>query len=262
MKSSWSLVRDVFFPVNSPVSSVSPVVESFCQHRRGRWQSLVSIAVLALSCPLFASKAQSREENLAKYLARVQSAEAPVASRTLGSLWVDSGRMASLTTDYKARSTGDLVTILVVQDVSASNTGAVSTDRSFKASSGVDSLPGKLKVGGAGSLLGLHSAETLAGKAQATSTSKLRTSLAGRVVAVLPSGNLVVEAERSIVMNNEHQNIIVRGVVRPGDVGPDNSVLSNAIANLELEIKGKGVISDGTRPPHPILRMILRILNF
>jgi flagellar L-ring protein FlgH len=221
-----------------------------------------ALTILLLTYPILASKQSSQAESLAKFIARVQSSEAPPVSRTPGSLWIDSGRMASLTTDYKGRTAGDLVTILVVQDVTASNTGGVSTDRSFKASSGVDSLPGKLKVGGAASLLGLHSAETLAGKAQASSSSKLRTSLAGRVMAVLPSGNLVVEAERSIVMNNERQNIVVRGVVRPGDIGPDNSVLSNAIANLELEIKGKGVISDGTRPPHPLLRFILRILNF
>jgi flagellar L-ring protein precursor FlgH len=201
-------------------------------------------------------------DNLAKYVARVQMAEAPAPEHTLGSAWIDSGRMASLTTDYKARHAGDLITILVVHDMSSSNTGDVSTDRSFKASSGVDSLPGKLKTGGLANLLGLHSAETLGGKGQATSTSKLRTSLTGRVVAVLPSGNLVIEAERSMVMNNERQNILLRGVVRPGDVGPDNTVISNALGNLELEIKGKGVVSDGTRPPHPLLRAILRILNF
>jgi flagellar L-ring protein precursor FlgH len=211
---------------------------------------------------LSASKRDSTDNNLAKYLARVQMSEAPQPSHTLGSAWVDNGRMASLSTDYKARSAGDLITILVVHDLSSSNTGAVSTDRSFKASSGVDSLPGRLKTTEVASLFGLHSAETLAGKGQATSTSKLRTSLAGRVVAVLPSGNLVVEAERSIVMNNERQNIVVRGVVRPGDITSDNTVVSNTLANLELEIKGKGVVSDGVRPPHPILRMILRILNF
>jgi len=211
---------------------------------------------------LCASKRDTSDNNLATYLARVQMSEAPLPAHTLGSAWVDNGRMASLSTDYKARSAGDLITILVVHDLSSSNTGDVSTDRSFKASSGIDSLPGRLKTTGVANLLGLHSAETLAGKGQATSTSKLRTSLAGHVVAVLPSGNLVVEAERSIVMNNERQNIVVRGVVRPGDIAADNTVVSNTLANLELEIKGKGVVSDGTRPPHSILRMILRILNF
>jgi flagellar L-ring protein precursor FlgH len=170
--------------------------------------------------------------------------------------------MASLSADYKAMVVGDLITITVVQDVTSSNAGSVGTARTFNASSGVDSLPGKLKVGGAASLLGLHSAETLSGKSQASSATSVTTTLAGRVVAVLSSGNLVVEAERVIHMSNEKQTIVLRGVVRRGDIGPNNTVASNAISDLELEIKGKGVISDGVRPPHPLLRAILRILNF
>ena len=201
-----------------------------------------------------ASNRKSSDNNLARYLASVQMAELPPPPHTLGSAWSDSGRMASLTTDYKARSAGDLITILVVHDLTSSNSGDVGTDRSFKASSGIDSLPGRLKTTGVANLFGLHSAETLAGKGQATSSSTLRTTLAG--------GNLVIEAERSIVMNNERQNIVLRGVVRPGDVSFNNTVVSNTLGNLELEIKGKGVVSDGTRPPHSILRFILRILNF
>lgn len=223
---------------------------------------ILGCLLLVSAAWLSASSGKSPDNNLAKYLARVQMAEAPPPAPTLGSVWADNGRMASLTTDYKARTAGDLLTILVAHDLTSSNTGDVSTGRSFKASSGIDSLPGRLKTAGVANLLGLHSAETLGGKGQATSTSKLRTSLAGRVVAVLPSGNLVIEAERSIVMNHERQKIVLRGVVRAGDVGPDNTVISNTISNLELEIKGKGVVSDGTRPPHPILRLILRVLNF
>src|SRR5882672_3785266 len=225
-------------------------------------KTILACLLLVSATGLSAANRKSPDNNLANYLAHVQMSESSLPAHTLGSLWSDNGRMASLTTDYKARIAGDLITILVVHDLTSSNTGDVSTDRSFKASSGIDSLPGRLKTSGVANLLGLHSAETLAGKGQATSTSKLRISLAGRVVAVLPSGNLVIEAERSIVMNNERQNIVLRGVVRPGDVSSDNTVVSNTLGNLELEIKGKGVISDGTRPPHSILRLILRILNF
>jgi flagellar L-ring protein precursor FlgH len=218
--------------------------------------------MLLASAVTVAASNPKADTNLAKYLERVSLGETSLPTHTLGSAWSDYGRMASLTTDYKARSAGDLITILVVHELSSSNTGAVSTDRSFKASSGVDSLPGRLKTTGVANLLGLHSAETLAGKGQATSTSTLRTSLTGRVVAVLPSGNMVVQAERSIMMNNERQTIVVRGIVRPGDVSSENTVQSNTLGNLELEIKGKGVVSDGTRPPHAILRFILRVLNF
>jgi flagellar L-ring protein FlgH len=231
-------------------------------NRGGNVRNLVLVLLVASVVGGSAWGRNAPDNTLAKYLARVQTAEPSPAGRTLGSCWVDSGRMASLSTDYKAAATGDLITIVVVQDVKTSNTGAVSTDRSFSASSGVDSLPGKIKVGGAANLLGLHSAETLAGKGQASSTSSVTTTLAGRVVAVLSSGNLVIQAERLINMNNEKQTIVVRGVVRRGDIGPNNTVASNTIGDLELEIKGKGVISDGVRPPHPLLRLLLRVFNF
>jgi flagellar L-ring protein precursor FlgH len=79
---------------------------------------------------------------------------------------------------------------------------------------------------------------------------------------MLPSGVLVVEAERQLTMNNERQTILVRGLVRPGDVAPNGSVQSNQVANLELELKGKGVLSDGVRPPNALVRGLLWLVGF
>jgi len=110
--------------------------------------------------------------------------------------------------------------------------------------------------------LGLNSSEALSGKSQASSATSVTTTLAGRVVAVLASGNLVIEAVRTINMSNEKQNIILRGVVRRGDIGPNNTVASNNIGDLELEIKGKGVISDGVRQPNRIVRTLLHLFDF
>ncbi len=229
----------------------------------GNAMRLALLALLLVGMPqdLTASKRNGQDHDLAHYIARVQT-EAQAPSATPGSCWADAGRLAALATDYKAALVGDLITIVVAHNLTSSNAGDVSTARTYSASSGVDSLPGKIKVGGAANLLGLHSAETLAGKGQADTSSSLTTTLAGRVVAVLGSGNLVVEAERVINMNSEKQTIVVRGLVRRGDIGPNNTVASNAIGDLELEIKGKGVISNGVRPPHPLLRAIMRILNF
>jgi flagellar L-ring protein precursor FlgH len=223
--------------------------------------ALLSLFLAATAVAAQASRGQKQDNNLARYITRVQGEAAAVAA-TAGSVWIDSGRLAFLATDYKAAQPGDVITITVVQDMNSTNAGAVSAARTYSASSGVDSLPGKIKTGGVASLLGLHSAETLAGKGQASSSSSLTTTLSGRVAAVLAGGNLVIEAERVINMNNEKQTIILRGLVRRGDIGPNNTVASNAIGDLELEIKGKGVISEGVRPPHPVLRAILRILNF
>jgi flagellar L-ring protein precursor FlgH len=63
-------------------------------------------------------------------------------------------------------------------------------------------------------------------------------------------------------MNNEKQIVLLRGLVRPGDVAVDGSVASNNLGNLELELKGKGVLSDGVRPPNPLVRGILWLLGF
>ncbi len=63
-------------------------------------------------------------------------------------------------------------------------------------------------------------------------------------------------------MNNQHENVIVRGMVRPGDIGPGNMVPSAALTNLEIEMRGKGIIADGVRPLNPITKAVLWLLNF
>ena len=66
----------------------------------------------------------------------------------------------------------------------------------------------------------------------------------------------MVEAQRKIFMNNQHEDVMVRGVVRkgPNDIGPSNTVSSASLSNLEIEMKGKGIISDSTRPLNPIMK--------
>jgi len=225
---------------------------------------LCSLLLLAANC-LNASNpnpSNLKKDSLSKYLARVQMEQPAPPVLSLGSIWIDSGRMASLSADYKAMAVGDLIEIVVVQGVTATNANSVNTNRTLSTSSGITSLPGKINVGGVSNLLALNSSEALAGKGAASTATNVTTNLSGRVVAVLASGNLVVEAERVINMNREKQTIILRGVVRRGDIGPNNTVASDAVGDLELEIKGKGVVSDGVRPPRRWLRTILSFLDF
>ena len=222
--------------------------------------ALLTVSVISSSG--WAKSKDTQRDSLSQYIHRVEAAATLEQRVYAGSLWRDDGKLSDLVADYKARAVGDLVTILIVQDTSASNSANVATDRSFKANSGIDALPGHIKTSGVQNLFSPHSSAILQGKAQATSKSSLRTSLAGRVVAVLGSGSLVLEAERSITMNNERQTVVLRGVVRPGDISPDNAVVSNDLSNLELELKGKGVVSDGVRPPNFLVRMLLKLVGF
>jgi flagellar L-ring protein FlgH len=229
------------------------------------WLSLLGFLLLMSHVRL--APAQQRTEpakrdGLADYIQRVSARSPDPAPSSIGSLWSDNGRLANLVSDYKASRVGDLVTISVSQNLSASSTGNVSSNRSFSASSGITALPGQLKTAGIANLFSPSSTQALAGKAQATSQTSLSTTLTGRVAAVLNGGVLVVEAERQITMNNQHETVILRGLVRPGDLDASNTVTSNQVGNLEVEVKGKGVISEGTRPPNPVVKWILRVIGF
>jgi len=229
----------------------------------GRTETAVLVLfLLSHSVFLQAREKKIQREGLDAYIQRMAQQAPDLKPASVGSLWTDNGRLVGVAFDYKATRVGDVISIVVAQDVTAQSAGDVATTRSYSGNSGIGVLPGQLKTTGVASLFSPSSTEALAGKSQATTTSTLRTQLAGRVVAVLPSGMLVVEAERLMTMNDERQTVLLRGLVRPGDIAPGNTINSNLVGNLEFELKGKGVLSDGTRRPNLVIRTIMKLLNF
>jgi flagellar L-ring protein precursor FlgH len=152
--------------------------------------------------------------------------------------------------------------INISEQTTANQTGTVSAQRSMSASSGITGLPGALKTTGVAQLFSPNSTYQLTGAGQAGSASTIQSTLSGTVVAVLSNGNLVVEARHSMLADNQHQDITLRGVVRPGDIALGNSIFSSQMSNLELTIRGKGVVSDSTRQPNIVIRTLLKLLNF
>jgi flagellar L-ring protein precursor FlgH len=217
----------------------------------------------ALACTVSAAgKKTPKLDPREAYLTRLTPAPAGLTPASPGSLWPGAGGFTELSRDYKARQVGDIVQIVLNANTVAANSGTVSTNRSFSASSGVSALAGQVNTAPFSQIFSPQSSQVLNGKSSAASNTSLTTTLAGQVIAVLPGGTMVVEAERHILMNNQHETVVVRGLVRPGDVQSDNSVASTALGNLEVELKGRGVLSDGVRPPNPVVRLILRIVGF
>jgi len=182
---------------------------------------------------------------------------------TNGGLWNAQSNFANLMTDYKAYKLGDLVTINVVESTTAAASGSVKTARQYSATSGISQLFGIVGArSGIQNLISPSSQEALTGSGQTASTSALTTSLTGTVVAVLPNGFLVVQTGREVEVDNQRQKVTVRGIVRPGDLDQNNSVASTQVGNLTIEVEGRGVISDGTRPPNIVTRTIMKVLGF
>jgi flagellar L-ring protein precursor FlgH len=78
----------------------------------------------------------------------------------------------------------------------------------------------------------------------------------GRVIEVLPNGDMVVEGVREIQVNNDRQIVVLTGVIRPTDVLPGNVVSSASVGQLRIQCIGKGLIKDSLSPG-----WVIRFLN-
>jgi flagellar L-ring protein precursor FlgH len=207
-------------------------------------------------------KPGATEQALAEYIARVQEQSA-AEPHTAGSIWSDDGALTRLSTDVRAMHVHDLVSIVVVETLSASTDGSVKNARSSNASSQVASLFSKLSASNSlQNLLSQNSASALTAQGQSVTNSSLNTVVGGQVVSVLPNGVLVIEAERQVAFNQQTQIIRLRGLVRPSDVNANNQVLSTAVTDLELEVVGKGIINDYTYRQNPLVRFLERLVIF
>ncbi|MDQ2844714.1 MAG: flagellar basal body L-ring protein FlgH [Acidobacteriota bacterium] len=233
------------------------------------WRGLLIGLLLVIGIsPLAVSQKAKKTKNSAQqlrtdYIARLQQLDShAVSETTVGSLWSQSNTLGDLSTDYKAHKVNDTIVIVVAVQTTAAQTGNSSYQRTFQTTSGITGLAGGVNTAAVNPLFAANSSTALKGAGATDSKTTFQTTLTGQVIEVLPSGNLVVEAQRRIFMNNQHEDVTVRGVVRPGDIGPNNIVSSTQLSNLEIEKKGKGIIADSTRPLNPITKAILWLVGF
>lgn len=231
----------------------------------------LAIVYLAACALLFCSPAQSRAKkpkpdstaNLMDDYLKCARGMNQAAPATPGSLWVPTGALASLAMDYRALNAGDLIVIHLTDNFTAATAGENSQSRAFSAQSGITGLVGKIGTRNRlQNLFGGTSSASLDGKGASTLSSNVAMNLAAQVLEVLPNGVLVVQAARDITVGNDRQTVILRGLVRPGDLAVDNSISSSAVGNLEVEIKGKGAVADASRQPNIVIRTLLKILTF
>jgi flagellar L-ring protein FlgH len=156
-------------------------------------------------------------------------------------LVVNSG-WSSLATDRNAHRIGDILTIVVYENATASNSansnvaktsaihGQVQADASFNHSASV----------GAGS--------TSDNTGTTTRSGQMVAQISAVVEEVLPNGDLKVSGSQILNINGERTNIRVRGRVRDADIAADNTVLSSRLADATIDYDGQGFVSRSSRP--------------
>lgn len=200
---------------------------------------------------------------LDRYVAEAEARSAEAGAVSPGSTWLPGSRLADAARDVRASQVDDLLTIVVAEQASAVTTGTTKTQRTTSSKNSVAALAGLTKATGPLANLANISGDTqIAGQGTTSRSTALTTTLTARVVHVLPNGALVVEAAKDTQINSERQTITVRGVVRPADIDPTNSVLSSRLGQLEVRVNGKGVVGDAIRRPFFLYRLLLGLLPF
>jgi flagellar L-ring protein FlgH len=228
-------------------------------------------------CPLFllplalcagASKKDAKKppepSPLDKYISdSYKDYNAPGAARSPGSIWSPNAAFANLGMDLKASRVDDLVNIVVNETFSAVATGDVKTQRQSTAKSAISAAGGITRAKGPfANLLNTNTQTQLQGTGSTSRGAVLTANMSARVTQVLPNGYLVIEGTKRVQVSSENQVVTVRGVIRPVDLDPTNSIPSDRIAQMEIQVNGKGVIGDSIHRPNFLYRLILGILPF
>ncbi len=156
------------------------------------------------------------------------------------SLWVDDGNLFS---DRKASAIGDTLLVKVsevIDDTDESKAkSSKTTNDDVRSGFGILSF---IKAFGFGASSSYNSNTKL------ERAKNLKMAISCLVVDVMPNGNLVIQGDRILTNGPEKMNARFSGVVRPQDIAHDNTVESARVANAEMVVSGKGIVSRTKRP--------------
>lgn len=147
----------------------------------------------------------------------------------------------AMTSDLRPRRIGDLITVMVYENASASSTADTSAARDASVGIGASAPHTTFNAG-------LHTTDALDGRGRTQREGKVLAQITVAIVAIAPNGDLSVRGEQTLEINNEAQRISVEGRIRPQDVSDTNVVLSSRLADARIRYAGKGDLSDKQAP--------------
>jgi flagellar L-ring protein FlgH len=159
----------------------------------------------------------------------------------------NSATVGNLFSDHRAVRADDILTVLIVESAKAGSESKTKTSK--------ESSMGVAADGGSGALgflpsFGANGSSKVGfdGKGGTSREGSLVATVSARVVKVLDNGNLVIEGNKVVEINDEKEMIKLTGVVRPQDIQTNNIIYSSSIADAQITYAGKGVANTGQRP--------------
>src|SRR5690606_39021158 len=90
--------------------------------------------------------------------------------------------------------------------------------------------------------------QDFSGEGSSSQSNRLDGDITVTVAHVYSNGNLLVQGEKWMTLNQGEEYIRISGIVRPTDIGPGNSVPSYKVADARIAYSGNGAINDANRP--------------
>jgi flagellar L-ring protein FlgH len=237
-------------------------------------QTMISLLILVIALPVSAVKAQEKSPEKepgkkepgkkTKKRGREEKPPQPVAIETFeavpepaparpanGSLFTGDAPGGDLLSDFKPRHIGDLVFVDVIEGSTASVSSSAKRARDSGSVGGLVDLAGAIPLSGAdvaAGVIGALGKRKYEGKGSTDRSSTLRTRIAARVIEVLPNGDLRIQAQKSVKINQENERLVLSGIIRQRDVSADNVIPTTSVGSLYVELNGKGVASADNAP--------------
>jgi len=178
----------------------------------------------------------------------------PPEARELNSLWRQGSR--SFFRDPRAAKTGDILTVNIAIGDQAKIANSTSRTRSGEESVGAPNflglesrLPAILPDAvDPSNLVNLNSDSSSTGTGSVDRSESINLTVAAVIVQVLPNGNLVIQGQQEVRVNNEVRELVVSGVVRPEDITSTNTIRHTQIAEARISYGGRGQLTDVQQP--------------
>lgn len=195
-------------------------------------------------------------QHYAMYSATMPDDMPPAAATDGSSLWT--GGTQSLFGDRRAAKRGDILTVVIEIDDSASISNSTGRSRSGEQSGGIPDLLGipqrlneSLPEGASmGDAFDMDSSSSFKGQGSVSRNEELTLRVAVTVVEELPNGVLKIEGQQEVRVNFEMRELIVTGYVRPTDISRQNEITYDKIAGARIAYGGRGQITDVQQPTY------------
>lgn len=171
---------------------------------------------------------------------------------TRASLWQDGA--ADLFKDARASRVGDLITVKISMNDQAVFNNTTNVSRQSNVEMNMTNTANLTWNKG----INQQSTGQLDPKIQSTSQANgqgaiarsetIALSIGAVVTCVLPNGNLVVSGRQEVLVNFELRELIIAGIVQPGDISSDNSILYDKIAEARISYGGRGRAMEVQQP--------------